>query len=120
MLILVALYKNNLACALIFSIKMAECELQFESEQFLMELARHPDSVHKSQTNQYQHFVNAFVVMNDTKMKRADAVKRAQVEWKERVVDSKEHYVAALKKAAQHLKRNRTRRIDSFFKVKSL
>ena len=56
---------------------MAECELQLEAEQFLLELARHPDSVHKSPTNQYQHFVNAFVVTNDTKMKMADAVKRA-------------------------------------------
>ena len=96
---------------------MAERELQHESEQFLLELARHPDSVHKSPTNQYQHFVNAVVVTNDTKMKRADAVKGAQVEWKERAFDSEEHYVAALKKAAQHLKRNRTRCIDSFFKV---
>ena len=77
---------------------MAECELQLKSEQFLLELARHPDSVHKSPTNQYQHFVNAFVVTNNTKMKRADAVKRPQVEWKEQVVGSKEHYVAALKK----------------------
>jgi len=94
--------------------------LQFESEQFLLEFARHPDSVHKSPTNQYQHFVNAFVVMNDTKMKRADAVKRVQVEWKEPVVYSKEHYVAALKKAVQHLKRNRTRCTDSFFNVQSL
>ena len=86
---------NNLTCAFIFSIKMAECELQLKSEQFLLELARHPD---KSPTNQYQHFVNAFVVTNNTKMKRADAVNRPQVEWKERVVGSKEHYVAALKK----------------------
>jgi len=68
MLILVALYKNNLVFALllllllllllssqpcwcaqekkafVFSIKMTECELQFESEQFLLELARHPDT----------------------------------------------------------------------------
>ena len=51
--------------------------------QFLVELARHPDSVHKSPTNQYQHFMNAFVVVNDTKMKRADATKLVQVEWKE-------------------------------------
>ena len=56
---------------------MAEHELQLEAEQFLLELARHPDSVHKSPTNQYQHFVNAFVVTNDTKMKRADVVKRS-------------------------------------------
>ena len=91
---------------------MAKCELQLEARQFLLELARHPDSVHKSPTNHYQHFVNAFVVTNDTKMKRADAVKRAsRVEGA-----SKEHYVAALKKAAQHLKWSRTRRIDSFFK----
>ena len=61
--------------------------------------------------------MNAIVVTNDTKMQRADAVKRMQVEWKERVFDSEEHYVAALKKAAQHLKRNGTRCIDSFFKV---
>ena len=74
---------------------MAERELQRESEQFLLELARHPNSVHKSPTNQYQHFVNAVVVTNDTKMKRADVVKRAQVEWKERAFDSEEHYVAA-------------------------
>jgi len=64
--------------------------------------------------------VNTFVVTNDMKMKRADAVKHMKVEWKERVVvNSKEHYVAALKKAAQHLKRNRTRRIDSFLRYKA-
>ena len=56
---------------------MAKCELQLEARQFLLELARHPDSVHKSPTNHYQHFVNAFVVTNNMKMKRADAVKRA-------------------------------------------
>ena len=55
---------------------MVERELQLEAEQFLLKLARDPDSVHNSPTNQYQHFVNAFVVTNDTKMKRADALKR--------------------------------------------
>jgi len=55
---------NTSACALIFNIKMTERELQFESEQFLLELARHPDSVHKSPSNDYQHFVNAFVTDN--------------------------------------------------------
>ena len=95
---------------------MAEAESMLESERFLWELSTHPSSVHKAPNNRYQHFVNAYVLTNQT-MKRADAVKCAQAEWKQRVVDSKEQYVAAMRKAAEHLKRNRIRRIDSFLKV---
>ena len=84
-----------------------------ESERFLWELSTHPSSVHKAPNNRYQHFVNAYVLTNQT-MKRADAVRCAQAEWKQRVMDSKEQYVAAMSKAAEHLKRNRIRRIDSF------
>jgi len=50
-------------------------------------------------------------------MKQADAVRCAQAEWKERVVTDEEQYTAALQKAAEYLKRNRTRIIDLFFKV---
>ena len=88
-----------------------------ESEEFLQELAGHPNSVHKSANHRYHHFVNAFVVTNQ-KMKRAEAVRCAQAEWKERVVTNEEQYTAALQEAAEYLKRNRTRRIDSYFKVR--
>jgi len=50
-------------------------------------------------------------------MKRADVVKHVQVEWKERVFDSEEHYVAAIKKSCATLE---ARHIDSFFKVQNL
>jgi len=50
-------------------------------------------------------------------MKQMDAVKCAQAKWKQQVVASREQYIAALKKTAEHLKRNRTMQIDSFFKV---
>ena len=45
-------------------------------------------------------------------MKWAGVVKCAQV-----VAESKDQYVAALKKATEHLKRNRMKRINSFFNV---
>ena len=50
-------------------------------------------------------------------MKQADAVKCAQVKWKELVAESEDQYVAAPKNAAEHLKRNRMKWIDSFFRV---
>ena len=87
-----------------------------ESERFLRELAMEPHSVHKAPKNRYQHFVNAYVVTNKT-MKREDAVRSAQVEWKTQVSDSEEKYTAALGKAEEQLKRNKMRRIDSYFKV---
>ena len=95
---------------------MAEAESMLESERFLWELSTHPSSVHKAPNNCYQHFVNAYILTNQT-MKRADAVRCTQAEWKQQVMDSKEQYVAAMRKAAEHLKRNRIRRIDSFLKV---
>ena len=88
-----------------------------KSEEFLQELAGHPNSVHKSANHRYHHFVNAFVLTHQ-KMNRADAVRCAQAEWKERVLTNEEQYIAALQEAAEYLKRNRTRRIDSFFKVR--
>jgi len=88
-----------------------------KSEEFLQELAGYPNSVHKSANHRYHHFVNTFVVTHQ-KMNRADAVRCAQAEWKERVVTNEEQYTAALQEAAEYLKRNRTRRIDSFFKVR--
>ena len=93
--------------------KMEEVESQLESEQLLQELDMQPSSIHKAPTNRYQHFVNAYVLTNQT-MKWADVVKCAQVEWKEQVVESEDQYVAALRKAAEHLKHNRMKRIDSF------
>ena len=77
---------------------MAEDESHLESERFLQELATQPSSVHKAPNNHYHHFVNAYVLTNQT-MKRADAVRCAQTEWKQRVVDSEEQYVAQLRKA---------------------
>ena len=50
-------------------------------------------------TNHYQHFVNAYVLTNQT-MKQADMVNCAQVEWKDQVVESEDQYVTALRKAA--------------------
>ena len=44
-------------------------------------------------------------------------MRRAQAEWKERVADSEEQYNAALKEAAERLKRIKMGRIDSFFKI---
>ena len=78
---------------------MAKVELQLESEQLLWELATQPSSIHKTPTNRCQHFVNAYVLTNQT-MKRADAVKCTQVEWKDQVAESKDQYVAAVRKAA--------------------
>ena len=65
-----------------------EVESQLESEQLLRELATQPSSIHKASTNRYQYFVNAYVLTNQT-MKRANEVKCAQVEWKERVAEAK-------------------------------
>ena len=90
-----------------------EVESQLESEQILQELATQPSSVYKAPTNRYQHFVNTYVLTNQT-MKWVDAVKCAQVEWKERVLESKDQYIAALRKAVEHLKHNRMKRINSF------
>ena len=90
---------------------MAEVESQHESEQLLWKLAMQPRSVHKAATNSYLHFVNSYVLTNQM-IKWADAVKCVQVEWKERVVESKDRYVAALWKAAEHLTHNRIKQID--------
>ena len=91
---------------------MVEVESQLESEQLFRELAMQPSSIHKDPTNHYQHFVNAYVLTNQM-MKQVDAVKCAEVEWKERVAESEDQYVAV---PAEHLKFNRPRmkRIDSF------
>ena len=53
-------------------------------------------------------------------MKQADAVRCAQVEWKQWIVDNEEQYVAALRKVAEHLKRNRMRRIEEKINIKTL
>ena len=94
---------------------MMEVELQFKFEQMLWELAMQPSSIHKAPTNRYQHFVNTYVLTNQT-MKWVDAVKCAQVEWKERVLESEDQYIPALRKAAEHLKHNRMKRINSFLR----
>ena len=64
---------------------MAEVESQLEPGQLLCEVAMQPHSIHKAPTSCYQHFVNAYVLTNQT-MKQANAVKCAQVEWKELAV----------------------------------
>ena len=56
--------------------------------------------MHKPPTNHYQHFVNAYVLTNQM-LKWADAVKFVQVEWKERIVENKDWYVAALSKTVE-------------------
>ena len=94
---------------------MVDVESQLESEQLLWELATQPSHVHKAPTNRYQHFVNAYVLTNQM-IKRADVVKYAQVEWKEWVAESEDQYVAAPRKAAEHLKCNRMKWIDSFLR----
>ena len=97
-------------------LKMAEAESMLESERFLWELSTHPSSVHKAPNNRYQHFVNAYVLTNQT-MKRADAVRCVQAVWKQWVVDNKEQYVKEMRKAAEYLKCNGIRWIDSFLKI---
>jgi len=44
-----------------------------KSEEFLQDLAGHPNSVHNSANHHYHHFVNAFVLTLQ-KMNRANAV----------------------------------------------
>ena len=90
-----------------------EVESQLESEQLLQELDMQPSSVYKAPTNRYQHFVIAYGLINQT-MKWTDVVKCVQVEWKERIAENEDQYVAALRKAVEHLKRNRMKRINSF------
>ena len=79
-----------------------------KSEEFLQELAGHPNSVQKSANHHYHHFVNVFVLTHQ-KMNRADAVRCAQAEWKEQVLTNEEQYTAALQEAADYLKLNRTK-----------
>ena len=72
-------------------------------------VATQPSSIHKVPTNHYQHFVNAYVLTNQT-MKHADVVKCAQVEWKDQVVESE--VCCSIKESSEHLKCNRMAEID--------
>ena len=92
---------------------MAEAESMLESERFLWELSTHPSSVHKAPNNRYQHFVNAYVLTNQT-MKRADAVRCAQAEWKQQVVDSKEHAVRCSNEGSSRALKTQQDKADRF------
>jgi len=87
------------------------------TEEFLSQLAKNPDSVHKAPVNRYQHFINAKVYLKCKLLKRADAVKQAQDDWRERTSKSEEEYEATMKLAQEKMKKSKTRPIQSFFKV---
>jgi len=73
-----------------------------KSEEFLQELAGHPNSVHKSANHRYHHFAIAFLLTHQ-KMNWTDAVSCAQAERKERVLTNEEQYTAALQEVAEYL-----------------
>ena len=79
-------------------------------------MAINPNSVHKAPVNRYQHFVNASVYLS-CGIKRADAVRRAQEDWKCRASTSEEEYFATVKQAEAKLKSQKTKPIESYFTV---
>ena len=87
------------------------------TEAFLSELGRNPNSVHRDPVNRYQHFINAKVYLNCSKLKRADVVKRAQDDWKRLALKSEEEHKATMKLAEEMMRKTKTRPIESFFKV---
>lgn len=94
---------------------MANTESQCESEQLLWELATQPSSIYKAPTNHYQYFVNAYVLTKpDDETGRCGELCSSGMEGvgcgKQRPV------VTALRKALEHLKRNRMKWIDSFLR----
>ena len=72
-----------------FTLKKVAVESQLKAKQFLWKLGR---SVHKVLNNHYQHFVKHYIMTNQT-TKRADAVRCAQAEWQQQIVNSKEEYI---------------------------
>ena len=85
-------------------------------KDFLSKLAINPNSVHKAPVNRYQHFVNASVYLS-CRIKRADAVRRAQEDWKRRASISEEEYYATIKQAEAKMKSQKTKPIESYFTV---
>ena len=85
-------------------------------ENFLSQLATNPNSVHKAPVNHYQHFVNASVYLS-CGIKRADAVRRAQEDWKRRTSSSEEEYFATIRQAEAKMKSQKTKPIESYFTV---
>ena len=86
------------------------------AEDVLFQLANNPNSVHKAPVNRYQHFVNASVYLN-CGTKRADAVRRAQEDWKRCASASEEEYFATIKQTEAKLKSQKTKPIESYFKA---
>ena len=86
------------------------------AENFLSQLATNPNSVHKAPVNHYQHFVNASVYLS-CGIKRADAVRRAQEDWKRRTSSSEEEYFATIRQAEAKMKSQKTKPIESYFTV---
>ena len=85
-------------------------------EDFLSQLAINPNSVHKAPVNRYQHFVNASVYLS-CGIKRADAVRRAQEDWKRRASTSEEYFSTIIKQAEAKMKSQKTKPIRSYFTV---
>ena len=85
------------------------------AENFLSQLAANPNSVYKAPVNHYQHFVNASVYLS-CGIKRADAVRRAQEDWKRRASSSEEYFVT-IRQAEAKMKSQKTKPIESYFTV---
>ena len=76
----------------------------------LSELSNCADSVHTHPVNVYQHFVNAFVYINNS-YGRQDAVRKAQEVWKVGS-DEKKDYI--LKEAFRKIEMTTKRKITSY------
>ena len=75
----------------------------------LSELSNCADSVHTHPVNAYQHFVNAFVYINNS-YGRQDAVRKAQEVWK--VGSDEKDYI--LKEAFRKIEMTTKRKITSY------
>jgi len=87
-----------------------------EESQFLSELAKNPNAVHKASINRYRHFVNAIVYLTCGQLKRADAVKQAQDNWNCMALKSEE-YEGTMKLAEEMIRKTKARPIELYFKV---
>ena len=65
----------------------------FKWRKSLYWLANEPNSVHKVPVNHYQYFVSASAYLSYG-IKQADAVRRAQEDWKRRAATSEEEHLA--------------------------
>ena len=81
---------------------------------FLSKLAVNPNSVHRAPLNKYQHFVNASVYLS-CGIKQADAVRRAQEDWKRHASTSEEYYDTVIEQAEAKMKSQKTKPIESYF-----